>query len=155
MGEVTTSGKRHPENRIARLQKRQEHRLIGLCTGMRLDIDECRAEQLLCAFDGKRFGNIDEFAPAIVAAPGVTLGIFVRQYRALCLEHGVADNVLRCDHLDLILLTDKLMPDSGCKLGVGIRQRSGEEAVHHRIFSDVIHIYLPERPAAPPIYDER
>ena len=151
---MPAGGKGHAENRVSRLQQRQEHRLVGLRAGMRLDIDERRAEQLLGAFNGQRFGNIDELAAAIIPASGVTLGIFVRQHRALCLEHGVADDVFRRDHLDLILLTDQLMPDCRCKLGVGIRQRGGEEAVHHRIFSDVIHIYLPERPAAPPIYDE-
>ena len=147
VGQVTTRGKRHAKNGIAGLQQRQEHGLVRLRAGMRLHINECGTKQLFCAFDRKRLDNIGIFTTAIIAATGIALGIFVRQNRSLCLQHRCADDVFRGDHLDLVLLTDKLVTDCSGKIRVGIGKRCREEAVHYVLFSDVIHDWSPN--AAP------
>ena len=80
MGQVPARRKRHSEDRVARCQQRQEHRLVRLCPGMRLDIGEGASEKPLGAVDRERFGDIDEFASAVIAATGVALGVFVGQH---------------------------------------------------------------------------
>ena len=75
--QVAARGKRHSEHGIAGLEQRQEHRLVRLGPGMRLDIGERAIEQPLGAVDRQSFGGIGEFAPAIIAATGVAFGILV------------------------------------------------------------------------------
>ena len=96
---------------VAGLQQRQEHRLVHLAAGIRLDVGEIAAEQLLGALDGQLFGDIDELAAAIVALARIALGIFVGHDRALRLEHGARDDVLRGDQLDLMALAAELVAD--------------------------------------------
>ena len=62
------------------------------------------AEQLLRPLDGERLGDVDELAAAVIALARIALGVFVGQHRALRLEHGARDDVLRGDQLDLVLL---------------------------------------------------
>src|SRR6266567_4217706 len=93
---------------IAGLQEPEEHRLIHLAAGVRLHIGELAAEQLLGALDRQRLGDIDEFAAAIIALAGIAFGVLVGHHRALRLEDGAADDVLRCDQFDLMLLTTEL-----------------------------------------------
>ena len=109
MGQVTAGREVEAHEGIARLQQREEHRLIGLCAGMRLDIGEAAVEQLLGALDRQRFGDVDILAAAIIAPARITLGIFVGHHRALGLEHGTRDDVLRGDQLDLMLLAGELL----------------------------------------------
>ena len=137
--QVTTCGKRHAEDRIARLQQRQEHGLVRLCAGMWLHIDESSAKQLFRTLDGKCLNNIDMLAAAIIAAAGIAFGIFIGQNRALRFENTGADDILGRDHLDLVLLADQFMPDRSCQFRIGIRQRGREESVHYVLFSDVVH----------------
>ena len=139
MREVAACGKRHAEDCVARLQQRQEHGLVGLRTGMRLHIDELRAKQLFRTLDGKCLNNIDMLAAAVIAAAGIAFGIFVGQNRALRLQNTGADDVLGCDHLDLVLLANQLMPDRRRQFRIGIRQRGREESVHYVLFPDVVH----------------
>ena len=86
------------------LQQRQEHRLVHLAAGVRLDVGEAGAEQLLGALDRERLGDVDEFAAAVIAPARIALGVFVGQHRALRLEHRAADDVLGRDQLDLVAL---------------------------------------------------
>ena len=139
MRKVAACGKRHAEDRVARLQQRQEHGLVGLRTRMRLHIHERRAEQLFRTLDGECLDNIDMLAAAIIAAAGIAFGIFVGQNRALRLQNTGADDVLGCDHLDLVLLANQLMPDRRRQFRIGIRQRCREESVHYVLFPDVVH----------------
>ena len=129
MRQVAAGGEAHAQHRVAWLQQRQEHRLVGLGAGMRLHIGEGAAEQLPGAVDRQVLRHVDVDTPAVVAAAGITLGIFVGQHRALRLQHGGGDNILRRDQFDAVLLAVQLGSDGGGKFGVGLRQRSGEEAL--------------------------
>ena len=51
------------------------------------------------------FGDIHEFAAAVVSSARVALGIFVGQHGTLGLEHRLADKILRSDEFELSLLT--------------------------------------------------
>ena len=87
------------------------------------------AEQLLGALDGERLGHVDELAAAVIAPARIALGIFVGQHRALRLEHGAGDDVLRGDQLDLVALAAELVVDRAGDFGIGLRKGRGEEAV--------------------------
>jgi hypothetical protein len=47
---------------------------------MRLHIGVVRAEQLLRAVDGKLLRDVDEFAAAVVALPGIAFRVLVGQH---------------------------------------------------------------------------
>ncbi len=94
----------HAEDRVARLQQREIDGGIGLRTGVRLHVGVVGAEQLLRALDRQTLGDVDELAAAVVALAGITLGVLVRQHRALGLEHPRARVVLGGDQLDVVFL---------------------------------------------------
>src|SRR5271155_3159392 len=71
--QMSPRGERHSKDRIARLEQRDKHGLIGLRAGMRLHIGKAASEQPLGALDRERLGDIDEFASAIVSPAGITL----------------------------------------------------------------------------------
>jgi hypothetical protein len=109
--QVTARGEIETEEAVARLQQREEHRLVGLRAGMRLHVGEGAVEQLLGALDRDRFGDVDELAATVVALARIAFGIFVGEAGALRLQHGARDDVLRRDQLDLVLLAIELLAD--------------------------------------------
>ena len=126
--QMPAGGERHAENRVAGFQQRQKYRLIGRRPGMRLHIREAAPEQARRPLDRQALGDIDELAAAVITPSGITFGIFVRQNRALRLEHRARDDILAGDQLDLRLLAAKLARDSGGDLRVGGGQGSCEKA---------------------------
>src|SRR6266436_4975805 len=101
---MASGREREAENGIAGREEGEKRRLVRLRPGMRLDIGKAAAEELLGTLDRQPLGDIDKAAAAVIAAPGIALGIFVGQYRALRFEHRTRDDVLACDQLDLRLL---------------------------------------------------
>jgi hypothetical protein len=67
-------------------------------------------------------------AAAGVAAPGVALGVLVREYGARGLEHGLGNDVLRGDQLDLVLLAIQLLADRVGDLRIAVGDGGGEKA---------------------------
>src|SRR6266852_1442253 len=112
---------RHPQNRVAGLERRGIDRLIRLRARMRLHIGPRRPEQLLRALDRDRLGYVYVLAAAVVAPPAVAFGIFVGELAALRDQHRTADVVFRGDQLDVIFLPLMLeahrVPDFGIGLG--------------------------------------
>ena len=83
MRQVATVGKRHSEDRIARLHGCKVHSCIGLTAGVRLYVRHVSVEQFFAAFDGKRLGYIDVLAATVVTLAGVAFGVLVGELRAL------------------------------------------------------------------------
>ena len=104
VGEVAAGVERHAEDRVAGLGQRQHHRAVRLRARMRLDVGEAAAEQLLGPLDRQRLDRVRRRAALIVAPARIAFGIFVGEHRALRLEHRAADDILRRDQLDLVLL---------------------------------------------------
>ena len=129
MGQMAAGRQGHAHEGVAGLQQRQEHGLVGLRAGMRLDVGEGAAEQLLGALDRQLLGDVDEFAAAVIAPAGIALGVFVGEHRALRLEHRARDDVLRGDQLDLVLLAAQLVADRRRDLGIDFGKGRSEEAV--------------------------
>ena len=57
------------------------------------------------------FDDVDVLAAAVVALAGIAFGILVGQHGAGCIEHGLRDDVLRRDQLDLMLLAAELLAE--------------------------------------------
>ena len=122
-GEIKT------HERVARLQQREEHGLVGLAAGIRLHIGELAIEQPGDALDRQRLDDIDKLAAAVIAPARIALGIFVGQDRTLRIEHRLGDDILRSDQLDLVALAAKLLLDRGRDLRIDLGEGRGEERI--------------------------
>ncbi len=118
-----------PHERIARLQQREEHGLVGLTARIRLDVGEAAVKQFGGALDRELFGDVDELAAAIITPADIALGVFVGHHRALRLQHRLGDDVLRGDQLDLVALATKFEFDRARDLGIGGGEIGGEERI--------------------------
>jgi hypothetical protein len=84
------------------------------------------AEQRLRPLDRDRLKRVDELLALVVAAPGVPLGVLVRQHRAAGFKHGERYVVLRRDQPELVGLAVCLVVDQARDLRVfGVNIRDG------------------------------
>ncbi len=97
---------------------------VRLRAGMRLHVHVIGAEQRLGARDGGALGDVDELAAAVVAASRVPLGVLVGQDRSRRLEHGAADEILRRDQLEAVVLPLPLVAEHGGDFRVGVGERA-------------------------------
>jgi hypothetical protein len=63
VGQVTAGIQVEAHERVAGLQERQEHRLVHLAAGIRLDVGEIAAEQLFGALDGEFLATSTNWQP--------------------------------------------------------------------------------------------
>ena len=108
VGQVTTVSEGKTENGIANVGHGHERRSVGLSAGVRLNVDVVTTKDLLSTLNCQGFGHVDELASAVVAPPRVPFCVFVRQDRALRLENGSRNKVLRGDHLQGVALSPEL-----------------------------------------------
>ena len=85
---------------------------------MWLHVGVVGAEQLAQPLDRQPLGHVHELAAAVVAAPGVALGVLVGQLGALRFHHPRAGVVLRSDQLNVILLPPPFICDGRGQLRV-------------------------------------
>ena len=100
VGEVAAVRQAHREDLLARLEEGAVDGLVGAGPGVRLHVGVVGAEERLAPLDGEQLGLVDLAAAAVVAAPGVALGVLVRQRRAERGEHLGAGEVLARDELE-------------------------------------------------------
>ncbi len=129
VGQVAAGVQAHAEDGVAGLDQRLEDTLVGLAARIRLHIGEGAVKELFGAVDGQVLGHIDPLAAAIVAASGVSFGVFVGHDGALGLHHGGRDDVFRRDQLNLVALAAQLGGDRGKQFGVAGREGLGEKTV--------------------------
>ena len=129
MGQVPAGGEVEAHEGVARLHQGEEDGLVGLGARMGLHIGEAGAEELAGAFDGQALGDVDGLATAVVAAAGITLGVFVGQHAALGFEHGAGDDVLARDEFDAVLLALQFLRDDGGDGRVRGSQAGTEEGI--------------------------
>jgi hypothetical protein len=111
------------------LGQSQKHRLVGLRTGVGLNVGETAVEQLLYPLDGQFLGDIDKVATAIIAAARIALGILVGHHRALRFQNRARDDVLRSNQLDLVALASELALDGTEQFRIGISQGAVERCI--------------------------
>ena len=95
----------HAQHGVARLAQRLIYRHVGLRARVGLHIGVLRAEYFTHTLDGKVLNHVHTFAAAIVALARITFRIFVGQHRAHRSHNRLADDVLRCNQLDIACLT--------------------------------------------------
>ena len=125
--EVAAVRQVHAEHRVARLEQREVHGHVRLRARVRLHVGVFGAEQRLGAVDGERLDDVDELAAAVVALARIAFGVLVREHRAGRLEDGAADEVLRRDQLEAVVLPALFVADGLSDVGIGVREaeRSG------------------------------
>ena len=127
--QMAARGEIKAEEGVARLQQREEHRLVGLAARIRLHIGELAIEESGDALDRQRLNDIDILAAAIIAPARIALRILVGEHRTLRIEHRLGDNILRSDQFDFIALTAKLLLDRGRDLRIDLGEGRGEERI--------------------------
>ncbi len=122
MGKMAAVRQIHAEHCIAMLNEREVDSHVRRGAGVWLHVGVLGAEKLLHTVLRQRLGDIDPFASTVISLAGISFGVFVGEHRALRLEHGLADEVLAGDQLDLVVLAMYLAGDCCKKLGVLITQ---------------------------------
>ena len=123
-----------PEDPVAGLGDRVQHRRVRGRARVRLHVREVGAEQALGPLDREVLGDVDLLAAAVVALAGVALGVLVGQHAALGLQHRAGDEVLAGDHLQRVPLAGELAVEDGGDLRVELGERSVGELVTHGRF---------------------
>jgi hypothetical protein len=93
------------------------------------------AEDLLGAIASEVLNNVSVFATAIVAAAGVSLGIFVGKDRTGCLKDSFRDKVLAGNHLKPLVLAEGLVVKSCGNFRVGLGKGERDAICHIEILS--------------------
>ncbi len=93
---------------------------------MRLHVGEGAAEQLLGAVDGQLLQGVGEFGAAIVAPAGIALDGLVDHHRPQRVQTGEADQILRRNQFDLVLLAGEFTGNGAIDFRVGIPEMGGE-----------------------------
>ena len=130
VGQVTAVGQGQAQDRVADVRHRHEGSGVSLRARVGLNVDVVAAEDLLRALDGEGLGNIHELAATVVAAARVALGVLVGEDRALRLEDGARNKVLRGDHLEGVTLAAKLGVQDGLNLRIQLGQCHVIEGIH-------------------------
>ena len=94
---------------------------------MRLSIDVFATEQLLGAFDGGLFDDVDKLRAAVEAVARVTFQCLVGDLVTERVQHGATDDIFGRYQLDLIGLAPGFVCQSLRHHGIGIGERCGEE----------------------------
>ena len=126
---MAAGGEIEPHERVARLHQRHERALVGLATGIGLNIGVTAVEKLARARDSELLGDVDELAAAVIALAGISLRVFVGHHRPLRLQDGARDNILQGDELNFVALATELEFDRAGDLRIGGGEGRGEERV--------------------------
>ena len=123
VGEVAAVGQGQAQEGVAGGGQGVEDGGVGLGPGVGLDVGPLGVEDGLGALDGQGLGDVDDLAAAVVAAARVALRVLVGQDRALALQDGPGNEVLRGDHLQGLALAGELTGEDLGDVGVELGQR--------------------------------
>ena len=121
---MTAVGKAHAHDSVAGLEQSHINCGISLRAGVRLYVRELCAEQLLCALNCDILDDINVLAAAVVALPGVALGVLVGEYAAHSCHYSRGNDVLAGDKLQISLLALQLQVHCVSDLAVIIAQKT-------------------------------
>jgi hypothetical protein len=116
----------HPQDRVARLDHGRVGGLIGLRSGMRLNVGVLGAEELPGSIARQILDHIGELAAAVVALTRITFGVFVGEDAAGGFEHRFGSEILAGDEFEPPVLALRFMLDGV----VDVRVHLGERARH-------------------------
>src|SRR5581483_6840118 len=134
MREVAAVRQVHAEDGVAGLEQREVHRHVRLRARMRLHVGMLGAEQCLRPRDGGALDDVDVLAAAVIAATRVAFGVFVREHRTGGFEDRTADEVLRRDQFETVILPVQFVLDGVGDLGIRLAQAA---QIHRRSASEI------------------
>ena len=111
VGQMSAVIKAETHHRVSGLQRGEVGGHVSLSATVRLNVGVICLKQLLGPLDGDLLGNVDELAPAVIAAPRIALGVLVGHGRPLSLHHSFAGVVLRGDQVYCGALPSDLVLD--------------------------------------------
>ena len=132
VGQVAAVRQLEREDRVARLQDGEVDGHVRLRTRVRLDVRVLGAEERLRAVDRELLDLVDDLAAAVVATPGIPLGVLVRRDAADRLEHRRPREVLGRDELDLAALALELLLEERRDLGIDVGEPCGAEILERQ-----------------------
>ena len=135
MGQVPAVIEPHGQDGGARREQRLVDGEIGIGAGVGLHVGVVGTEQGGGPGAGQFLDLVNDLVAAVVALPGVALGVLVGQHRARCGQHGRGREVLRSDELQRALLPVLLLMDESGHFGVGRQrgvQRGHEDGIPSR-----------------------
>jgi hypothetical protein len=124
MSKVSAMSEVEAENGIPGLNNRRVRRHVRLRPRVRLDVGVFCAKQFLGTVARQVFHYVSEFATAVIALCGIPLGIFVCKHRAHRFKYGLADEVLRGDQFQAVVLAANFIVDRSGDFGIDFVQRA-------------------------------
>ena len=104
MGEMPAVRKIHRQDFVARLNRGEINRHVGLRAAVRLHVHMFGSEQSLGPIDRELLRNIDILTAAIPAFARITFRVFVCQDAALRFHHRTAREIFRRNQFDIFAL---------------------------------------------------
>src|SRR5262249_56793370 len=99
------------KDRVARRERRQVDGHVRLRARVRLDVGVLRGEERLRPVDRELLDLVDELTAAVIALPGIALGVLVGQDGSLRFAYGARNPVLGRDQLEPLVLPSRLGRD--------------------------------------------
>ena len=121
VGEVAAVVQVHGEDGVARREERLVHRLVRLRPRVGLHVGMLGSEDLLASGPRQLLGLVHHLAAAVVARPGVPLGVFVGEEGRHRLAHRARCVVLGGDELEAVGLALELLDGDAMGGGIGFR----------------------------------
>src|SRR5260221_14034560 len=81
-------------------------------------------------------------ATAVITPARIAFGIFVGEHRALRLQHGARDNILRGNQFDLVLLAPQFLGDGASELRVGFGHPAGKKTFNYCGHAMLLHLTI-------------
>ena len=122
MREVSALREIHAEERVARLEKGEEHRGIGRRTAVRLHVGVLGPEQLLESVDRQLFDLVHDVAATVVALTRQSFGVLVGERRADRFHDRRRHEILAGDELEPIALPLRFFVDQVRDYRIRLRQ---------------------------------
>jgi hypothetical protein len=118
VGQVASLVEPHGQDGVPRVEKRLVDGQIGVGPGMGLDVGVLGPEQGLGPLAGQFLDLVDDPVAAVVAPPGIPLGVFVGEHRPRGGQNRRRGEVLGGDQLQRRRLAPRLGPEQPRHLGV-------------------------------------
>ena len=126
VGQVAAVVEPHGQDGGARLEEGLVDGQIGVGPGMGLHVGVVGPEEGGGTVPGQVLDLVDDLVAAVVALPGVALGVLVGEHRTGGGQHGGRGEVLRGDELQRGLLATFLLVDEAGDLGISVRAASSQ-----------------------------
>jgi hypothetical protein len=101
----------HPEDGVAGFHESEVDGDVGRGARERLDVRISCAEERFGALDGEGLHRIGELLSPVIALPGISFGIFIRENRPERFEDRLRDVILRRDELKALPLAPRFKFD--------------------------------------------